>query len=320
MFKSPFYLLLILPAILLWLLPLFLKQKGLNFTSLEVGQIFKGLRSRFHYIPRVLILISIILLIIVLAQPIKPPIDKNYKREGIAIELVMDISGSMDEHIRHGLKIVRKIDLVKAVVQAFVLGDESENELYGRADDLIGLVTFAKFSNTIYPLTFNRRPFLEALSSVEIAGKKVDGTHFGAGLEMGIARLDTINEKEDDNIKSRVIIFLTDGLNRIDDIDPLEMAKRAKEKDIRIYTIAFHTSSQQLLKYIASISGGKSYQASDASTLLAIYNEINKLEKEKLGDIKPSEGEPDFIKFLFSAFVLLLISYILELTLFRRFP
>lgn len=317
MLKNPLMLFIIIPITIIWLIPFFLRKPGVRFTSLRKTNIKAGLKSRIQYIPKILIWFVMLLLVIVLAKPVKPPQDREFKREGIAIEMVLDSSGSMSQGMRNGLKVVTKLDMVKEVVRRFVMGD---GVVEGRDDDLIGLITFSRYANTIYPLTFNRKPFPDAVSSITTPPKELDGTHFGAGLQMGIARLETLKEDEETNIKGRIIIFLTDGRNVIDDIDPIEMAKLAKEKDIRIYTIAFVTRQQNQLKYISSLTGGKSFQAKNGSSLLEIYNEIDSIEKSRLGDIEPAEGEPDTFRFLMSAFVLLVLALILEWTLFRRFP
>lgn len=318
-FESPSQFFWLFPLFFLWIFPLFLKERGVLFPSLEVGiKRHHGIRAKLRYIPHILLLFSLILLVIALAKPTYPPKGKELKRDGIAIELVIDNSSSMAENILDGLRIKRKIDLVKEVAYDFVMGNG--NKIVGRENDLIGLVTFARYANTIYPLTFNRNPFAKALALVDIVDRKVDGTHFGAGLQMAIARLETIDTKENRTIKSKIIIFLTDGQNHYKDIDPIEMAHLAKEKNIRIYTIAFATHQQELLSHIAILTEGASFEAGNSNMLSKIYTDIDQLEKSKLADSHESKGEPAAFLFLLMALITFFITSILDWTFFRRFP
>lgn len=318
-FESPYQLLWMLPFFFLWAIPFFMKERGVLFPSLEVGtKKHHGIRAQLRFIPHFFLLFALVLLVITLAKPTYPPKERELKREGIAIELVIDNSSSMAENMIDGLRIKRKIDLVKEVAFDFVMG--TSRKISGRENDLIGLVTFARYANTIYPLTFNRTPFAQALAMVDIADRKVDGTHFGAGLQMAIARLETVNEKENQKIKSKIIIFLTDGQNHYKDIDPIEMAHLAKEKNIRIYTIAFATRQQELLSHIAVLTEGAAYEATNSNMLSKVYADIDQLEKSKLEDAQEAKGEPAAFLFLLLALIAFILTFLLDWTLFRRFP
>lgn len=318
-FELPYCFFFILPLLILFIASFLIKKRGVVFSTLGVAgyQMF-GFKSYLHILPLLLYFIAGILLVIALANPLKEPQKKEYKKNGIAIELVVDNSSSMAENILDGIKVKRKIDLVKEVISDFVLG--KSDKIKGRENDLVGLVTFARYANTVYPLTFNRTPFIDAINAIDIANRKVDGTHFGIGLQLAIARLETISKKEDKHIKSKIIIFLTDGQNRYKDIDPIDMARVAKEKGIKIYTIAFGTQQQELLSHIALISGGSSYEASNANLLSKVYSDIDLLEKSAIGDFKEQKGESNAFIFIFYATFFIYLSCLLQHTILRRFP
>lgn len=318
-FDNPYHFLWIFPLLILFGFFLLKKGRGVTFSTLSITEYHKiGLRAYLSWLPLLFYFVSLVLLIVALANPLKEPQKKEFKKNGIAIELVIDNSSSMAENILDGIKIKRKIDLVKEVIEEFVIG--KSDKIKGRENDLIGLVTFARYANTIYPLTFNRTPFVDAIQNVDIAERKVDGTHFGIGLQLAIARLETINRQENQNIKSRIIIFLTDGQNRYKDIDPIEMARLAKEKGIKIYTIAFGTQQQELLSHIALISGGTSYEASNTNLLTKVYADIDALEKSNMGDYKEAKGESNSFIFIFYSIIFSLLAFLLQHLLLRRFP
>ena len=108
------------------------------------------------------------------------------------------------------------------------------------------------------------------------------------------------------NLKSRVIILLTDGENNTGKIHPITAAGYAKELGIRIYTIGIGTTGRvrmpggnmfgnnyiesklddNMLGEIAETAGGNYYRAKNINQLEAIYKEIDALEKSKINTIK----------------------------------
>lgn len=319
MFETPLAFLWLIPVLVLWSLYFFIRQKGVPFATLEMASFKPGWRAAFAFVPQLFLLAALVALVAVLAQPVRMPDEGAYQQEGIAIELVIDVSSSMTERMLDGGRICTKLTAVKKAVLDFTLGD-AEGRVGGRSSDLIGLIAFARYANTLYPLTFNRNPLADVVQAIEIATPKEDGTHFGAGLQMAIARLEALSESRQDNIRSRVIVFLTDGINGIKEIDPLAMAADAKEKGIILYTVAFATAQQPFLQHIAQLTGGKAFQASSSSMLADIYREIDQLEKSKITDSGETIGEPNAFRYLFSFIALYFLYLFLYLTVFRRFP
>lgn len=137
-----------------------------------------------------------------------------------------------------------------------------------------------------------------------------DGTAIGEAVALGVERLrDAMKnapiEKGRQPIQSAAIILLTDGENNAGDIDPRVAADLAATYGIKIYAIGVGTRGnapfpvgtdpfgqqimrnvpvtidEVLLKDLAKRTGGEYFRATDTSTLKAIYDQIDKLEKQR---------------------------------------
>ncbi|MCD6388374.1 MAG: BatA domain-containing protein, partial [Desulfobulbaceae bacterium] len=105
-----------------------------------------SLRQRLARLPLFLRLAGLILLILALARP-QEGIEKVYDvSHGIAIEVVVDRSGSMGAEMEFDGQTLNRLEVVKKVFAEFVNGDGKN--LDGRPNDLIGMVTFARFGDT----------------------------------------------------------------------------------------------------------------------------------------------------------------------------
>jgi Ca-activated chloride channel family protein len=190
------------------------------------------------------------------------------------------------------------LDVVKETFSKFVLK---------RPGDLIGLVTFGGFASSRVPLTLDHTALLHSLKGVDIAREQYnkDGqllnleemrTAIGDALATGCTRLDEAG------VKSKIIVLLSDGESNAGLIKPEEAAKAAKTMGIRIYAIGVGTTGcapfpmrdmfgrtvvgqaevrldEELLRSIASTTGGKYFNVTDAKGLEQTMTVINKLEK-----------------------------------------
>jgi len=213
---------------------------------------------RIRFRPLLLIgrLICIGLLIVALARPRRGTVLSEISTEGVAIEVVADRSGSMQTEMDYYGQKLNRLEVVKKVLSDFIQGNKKE--LAGRSNDLVGLVTFARYADTICPLVLSHNVLLEFMKNTEIVRlRSEDGTAIGDAIALAGARLKKAEEeikqrkaqliqageKESDEpeagfkIKSKVMILLTDGINNAGEYDPLEAAELAKEWGIKIYTI-----------------------------------------------------------------------------------
>jgi Ca-activated chloride channel family protein len=260
--------------------------------------------ARLRWLPTVLRTLGLIALVVCIARPIRANRSSEVYVEGIAIQSVIDRSSSMaamDFQFDGGR--VDRLTAVKHVLGEFVEGGE---ELDGRPDDLVGLVAFAGFADTISPLTLDHAHVINALDNVEIARERSeDGTAIGDGVALAVERLRELEERGDDSgrkIKSKVIVLLTDGENNAGDIDPDTAAEISRAFDVTLYAIGVGSDgtapiqfrdrfgqlrSQRMavsidedtLTRMAESTGGKYFRATDTAGLKNIYEEIDRLEK-----------------------------------------
>lgn len=276
--------------------------------------------TRTRFVLPLLRTLAVLSLIVALARP-QAGGDYRDIGEGIAIQMVLDVSGSMreDDFVLQGRK-VRRLDAVKEVFKDFVLGEGMGR---GREGDLIGMTTFAMYADAKCPLTPDHASVVDILKQTDIPGW-VDGQQVREDREAGFTALgDAIVLATDDlrrageqaiagvagaeAAKSRVMILLTDGADNPAKIegtpppDPIEAAKLAAVMGIRIYTIGAASEVQAnrdfsmmmrpraevdepTLKEIAEATGGKYFRATDTASLRTIYEEIDRLEKRKTGE------------------------------------
>lgn len=350
-FESPWALLLLL------LIPVavgvYLKITGsgnLRFSSVrQASQVKKSLRLKLRGVPLWLRVLVLILLVIGLARPQAGTEQGREVNEGIAIEMVMDRSSSMGAEMAFEGGQVNRLEAVKQVFQEFVFGNQADLE--GRAHDLIGMVTFARYADTLAPLTLAHDALSQFLDSVELVRRRSeDGTAIGDAIALAAARLkkaeETLAKQNDRNkagyeIKSKIIILLTDGQNNVGEHTPREAARMAKKWGIKVYTIGVggdgQTARQQgvwgrlfsmagrgvdeeTLKAVAETTGGVFRTAEDADALRAIYAEIDRLEKTEIEAPRYMDYQEFFQPLVLVALGLLVLEVLLSATVFRRMP
>lgn len=233
------------------------KQAALKFSSLrDMRNCPVSLRQRLRPLLSIARYICIALLIIALARPRKGTVISEISAEGVAMEIVADHSGSMQTEMDYYGQTLNRFEVVKKVFADFISGDEKG--LTGRDSDIIGLVTFARYADTVCPMVLSHNVLIEFMKKTEIVKIQTeDGTAIGDGIALAAARLQKAEEEFqqqrkklseagesisiDDNrvfkIKSKVIILLTDGINNTGQYDPIAAADLARQWGIKIYTI-----------------------------------------------------------------------------------
>jgi Ca-activated chloride channel family protein len=329
-FKYPTVLLLILlvPVIVLILLNR-RSDPSFAFPSRDLLEGLKPtMRTRLSRLPVFLRAAAIILMIMAFARPQSVLEGTKTISEGVDMVLALDTSTSMlAEDFKLGASRINRFDLVRDVVKEFI---------QKRKDDRIGMVAFAARAYTVCPLTTDYAWLNENLDRVSV-GMIEDGTAVGSALASSSNRLRT------SKTKSKIIILLTDGVNNAGNISPIMAAEAAKALGIKIYTICVGRKGlapypfrdaygrkiyqnipieidEEVLKKIASVTGGKYYLASDAETLRRIYDDINKLEKSTIEHFGYKEYSELFYVFLIPGLILLLLEIVLANTIFMRVP
>lgn len=279
----------------------------------------KSIRIWLLHMPFVLRIAVITLISIALARPQLTNKWSSQSTEGIDIMMALDISGTMlAEDLRPN-----RLEAAKKVASDFVIA---------RPNDQIGLVVFAGESFTQCPLTTDHAVLVNLFKSVEY-GMVEDGTAIGLGLA------NAVNRMKDSETKSKVIILLTDGSNNRGDIDPQTAAEIAKTYGIRVYTIGVGSYGQArvpvqtpigkqyitmdnefdetTLRSIAETTGGQYFRAKDNTSLKAIYDQIDQMEKTKLRVREFSKHTENFMPFLYAALICLLLELIIRYFVLR---
>ncbi len=299
----------------------------------------KTWRQRLLFIPPLCLHLALACLIICLARPQMESTGKREDREGIAIQLLVDVSSSMDMDIQTTEGAMTRMEVAKKVLEEFVAGDGKE--LTGRPDDMIGVVSFARYSDNICPMTLGHDALVYMIRELTINDRpNEDGTAYGDATALAAAQLKA-QEKSEGSMQSKIILLLTDGENNCGEHMPLQAASLAKEWGIRIYTISLQdaekprkiktdqgtflqpqarSESDRVLEQMAVSTGGVFRTAHDMDSLAAVYKEINELEKTKVEEVGFVEYDESFTPFALAAILLLLLRYILSATLLRIAP
>lgn len=300
---------------------------------------------------------AVVLLVVSMARPQKPDEQTRISSEGIAIQMVVDRSGSMQAmDFRLDGKPVDRLTAVRKVVRDFVLG---EGKLKGRPDDLIGLIVYGTYADSKCPLTLDHGYLIETLNKTEIAATNEEGqTAIGDAIALGVEHLQALERQRSrgqlQKIKSKVMILLTDGESNAGIVEPLEAAKLAATYGIKIYTIGAGTNGfapfrfvdplgrevfqrrpvsidEETLRKIADTTGGKYFPANNTESLAKVYEEIDRLEKSQTEEKRYYQttewatsavtlGRLTLPPLLLCVFGLLAAELVLANTLLRRLP
>ena len=164
-----------------------------------------------------------------------------------------------------------------------------------------------------------------------------DGTAIGNGLATAVNRL------RESGAKSKVVVLLTDGVNNRGQISPVMAAEIARDLGIKVYTIGvgsrgkapfpavdmFGNTSyvmadveidEELLRKIASTTGGEYFRAEDNEALKEIYSRINKLEKSDVQVTSYTTYEELYAWWVVLALLLLAAEFFVERVVLNHIP
>jgi Ca-activated chloride channel family protein len=224
------------------------------------------------------------------------------------IMLAMDVSGSMRAEDVKPNRLVASQEAAKAFVTALP------------RDVKVGVVSFAGTAAVVQAPTTSREDIIAAIDRFQLQR----GTATGSGIVLSLATLfpedgieiaqitgqrnmpkmlgDDKPKKEFKPVEpgsynSAAVIMLTDG-QRTTGPDPLDAAKMAAERGVRIYTVGVGTTSgetigfegwsmrvrldEETLKNISLLTHGEYFYAGSATDLLKVYESLSaKLVVEK---------------------------------------
>ncbi len=321
------------------------QSSGWRFPSLA-APIAAGRSVRTSLLPLLPILraVALVLVVVALARPQFGTEKVRDINRGIAIEMVVDRSSSMAEPMRYRGRAVTRLDVVKSVFQDFI---DSGGDLPGRPADLVGMITFARYPDTICPLTLSHDALESLITNVALVDtRSEDGTAIGDAVALAAARLykaeESLAEKTGEpttyEIKSKVVILLTDGENNAGQRTVEDAASLAAEWGVKVYTIgvgdtrrvstAFGSFNQpktpgvedRPLRDLADTTGGIYRIATDSESLIEIYQEIDELEKSEIQTLRYLDYRELFPPFALAGFLLIGLETLLASTWLRRVP
>ena len=267
-----------LPLLVYWLFPpLRMKSASLSIPNFKKAQEYTGQHPRssalvkrrniFAWIGLILIWV---LLLAALSSPQlvgKPEMKVKTSRNFL---IVADISFSMaqTDWMIEGEKATRW-EAVKKVLHDFIARREG---------DRMGLIFFGSSA-------YIQAPFTPDLETVDNMLEEADVGMAGQMTNIGKAIVKGIEMFDQDTIKTKVMLVLTDGVDAGTDILPLDAADLAEKDSILVYTIGIGDPSgsgsdldEKTLEEIAEMTGAQYFRAIDADRLEEIYEELDKLE------------------------------------------
>jgi Ca-activated chloride channel family protein len=244
---------------------------------------------------------------------------QKVKREGIELIIALDVSNSMMAEDIQPNRLERAKRAISRLVDRLT-------------DDKIGLIVFAGDAYTQLPITSDYNSAKLFLNSVSTQIVPKQGTAIGAAINLASNSF-TPNGKA-----NKAIVVITDGENHED--DAVSAAKDAVDKGILVHAIGMGLPqgspipviqngqkdylkdrdgkvvvtklNEQMLEQIAAAGNGIYVRANNAQVgLNALFDEINKMEKEEMESRVYSEYNDQFQYFFAIALVLILFEFII---------
>jgi Ca-activated chloride channel family protein len=287
------------------------------------------------------------LLVIASAGPRWPDAHSRIETEGIAIQMLMDVSGSMAElDFDWDGKPISRLEAVKKVFRLFVAGGEGPDgqALEGRSGDLIGLITFATWPESACPLTLSHGVLLSYLNpekpwSIQTRTLPDESrTNIGDAIAWGLHRLEKAQTSR------KVLVLLSDGEHNVPPpaLKPRQAAQLAANLRVPVYTIdaggetnveegigttpptqtaaEIRADGVKTLQTVAQITGGRYFRARDTETLLAVCREIDRLERKNIQSFIYQRYYEAYPWVGLAAFCCWITVVVLEATVWRKLP
>jgi Ca-activated chloride channel family protein len=309
-FANPWFLLLLPVAPLLAWWWASRRRRPLPFASIHLLSALPGASAKWtHRAGALLRFLALSTLILALAGPRWPDQGTRIPAEGIAVALVVDVSGSMAEQdFQWNRERISRMEAAKRACRQFVKGDREETGegMPGRANDQICLVTFATRPESSCPLTLSHSVLLDLLDAEEPRRVPTESqTNIGDAIAWAIYKLEAAGQSR------KVILLLSDGEHNV----PSAMKPRQAAHIAAAFRIPIHVidvggrlssleaneltlvtpsgnatndpsdaleKNKQVLRAVAALTGGRYFRADDLVTLSAVCQEIDRLEKVEI--------------------------------------
>ncbi len=318
------YALLLIPALIAfyWYSRIKRKRALTQFGQKEIlSVLMPNASSARPAIKFTVLLIALASIIVGIARPQFGSQLKTVKREGIELIIALDVSNSMLAEDIQPNRLERSKRAISQLVDKL-------------SDDKIGLIVFAGEAYTQLPITADYVSAKLFLSSVGTQMVPTQGTAIGAAIDLAAKSFSP------QFTGSKVIIVITDGENHED--DAAGAATNAAEQGIVVHTIGMGLPQgglipdnsngqkgykkdnkgntivtkldEKMLQQIAQAGKGLYIRANNTQMgLIALFNEVNKMEKTEMESQIYADYDDKFQYFIaFGIFLILLNFLILE--------
>ncbi|CAN5376275.1 VWA domain-containing protein [soil metagenome] len=237
--------------------------------------------------------------IVALTGPRWPDPGSRYTTQGVALFLILDVSGSMAEpDYTWDQKPVSRLQAAQNVLELFVQGGDSPDgsPFAGRLDDLIGLTTCSTRPEIACPLTLSHDALVRVIRGEQPRRLPQESqTNIGDSVALSLQHLMRSAPKR------KAIVLLTDGEHNVaaPAMGPLPAARLSAALGVPIHTVDMgsdaasehpapgetkgdRAAARQALKDMSAVTGGKYFQAADAASLLQICRALDALEKSPI--------------------------------------
>ncbi len=305
------------------------RRRAAPFPLVSLIPAKRTLRQRIAVLPPVLFSAALVLSVIALAGPRSSLESSHVTKDSIAIEMTIDVSGTMQARDFRDAAHPRRTRLV-------VVKETFRDFIKRRPDDMVGLVAFGGYATTRCPLTLDHDALMRVLDATTVPG--TDGfradddetmTSIGDGLAMACARLSAVT-----NVASRIVVLLSDGENNYGIVTPERAAAVASQQGVKVYVIGVGSNGiapalvrlpngvettdviraridERALRDIAERTGGRYYNVRTAGMLEDALAEIDSLEKTRIEETVYHHWNERFPAFLLPAVVLAAIAAVL---------
>ncbi len=237
---------------------------------------------------------ALIIALLACTQPRWPDRAAPLPVQGRAVQIVLDVSGSMGEvdFLRDG-KPISRLQAAKDWLKPMFVSEDAELK---RADDLLGLITFATQVEEVCPPTLSHRAVADLLAWAEPVGHIPDNT-----TNIGDALLAAIERCRQAEPREKVILLLSDGEHNVAPEQvpgawtPQQAAQLAGVLGIRIHTLfitglrsqetpelkAQQAAVRASLQDVARRTGGLAFAVEEESAWRQIASAIGALEASR---------------------------------------
>jgi Ca-activated chloride channel family protein len=281
---------------------------------------------------------ALALLVLALSGPRWPDAGTRIPTEGIAIGILVDVSGSMAEmDFTWQADQISRLDAVKKVFRLFVEGGTGPGgeRLEGRGNDLISLVAFGTRPESVCPLTLNHAVLLQLLSEQQPRGALEGQTNIGDAIAWGLHRLQSARQRR------KVLILLTDGEHNVPPpaLKPRQAAQLAGNLGVALYVIdagndapavaeagvkensvTDRMNARKTMQEVAKMTGGQYFEAHDGKALLNACGRIDQLEPQRIESFQYRHYYESFAWFGLASFACWVGVVVLETTVWRKVP